>query len=153
MKMTIPFLLITLAFAGCGQPQTQATVNSANETLVKQYFGYFNAHDWVKLAGMYAETADFKDPSLGEGIVKQTRQQTIDKYTELANVFPSLHDEVVQVYPSDDQHIIVELVSTGTAADGSTFKLPICSILTIEKGVITKDYTYFDNFDEQKVEK
>ncbi len=41
---------------------------------------------------MYAETTDFKDPSLGQGIVKQTRQQIVDKYSELHKVFPDLHD-------------------------------------------------------------
>lgn len=29
---------------------------------------------------MYTETADFKDPSLEQGIVKQTRKQIQEKY-------------------------------------------------------------------------
>ncbi len=121
-----------------------------NEKIVKQYFEYFNSHDWTKMANMYTETADFKDPSLGQGIVKQTRQQIIDKYTELNKVFPDLHDKVIKTYPSGDKHIIVEFVSRGTAPDNSKFELPICTILTIENGLITKDFTYFDNFDEQE---
>ena len=123
---------------------------SDNEKLVKQYFEHFNSHDFAKMANMYAETTDFKDPSLGQGIVKQTRQQTIEKYTALANIFPDLHDEVIQTYPSGDNHIIVEFVSSGTGPDKVKFELAICSILTIEKGLITKDFTYFDNFEEEK---
>ena len=132
---------------GCNNQTTEKTMaTSTNEKLVKQYFEHFNNHEWTKMANMYAETSDFKDPSLGQGIVKQTRQQIVDKYSELNKVFPDLHDQVIQTYPSGDQHIIVELVSSGTAPDHSKFELPICVIFTIENGLITKDFSYFDNF-------
>ncbi|MEL7121842.1 MAG: nuclear transport factor 2 family protein [Bacteroidota bacterium] len=120
----------------------------SNLALIKQYYDYFNAHDWEKMAGMYIENADFKDPSLGEGIVKQSRQETMEKYAELNAIFADIHDEVIQTYPSGENHVIVEFVSTGTAPDGSTFKLPICTIFTIENGKVTKDFTYYDNFEE-----
>ncbi len=119
-----------------------------NEKLVAQYFEHFNNHEWTKMANMYTESADFKDPSLGKGIVKQTRQQIIKKYSELNEVFPDLQDKVIQVYPSGEKHIVVEFVSSGTAPDNSKFELPICTVFTIEKGLITKDFTYFDNFEE-----
>ncbi len=102
------------------------------------------------MANMYDENAEFKDPSLGEGIVKQTKQQIIDKYSELNGVFPDLLDKIIQIYPSGEKHIIVEFVSSGTAPDNSKFELPICTIFTIENGLITKDFTYFDNFEEEK---
>jgi ketosteroid isomerase-like protein len=59
-----------------------------------------------------------------------------------------LKDEVKAVYPSGENHIIVEFISTGTAPDNSKFELPICTIFTIENGKITKDFTYYDNFEE-----
>ena len=65
-------------------------------------------------------------------------------------IFPDLHDKVIQIYPSGENHIIVEFVSTGTAPDNSKFELPICTIFTIENGLITKDFTYFDNFEEDE---
>ncbi len=99
---------------------------------------------------MYAEAAEFKDPTLGPGIVKQTRQQTVTKYTELTKLFPDLHDKVTQMYPSGDKHIVVEFTSSGTGPDKVKFELPICTILTIENGLIVKDFTYFDNFEENK---
>ncbi len=104
------------------------------------------------MANLYSEVSEFKDPLLGPGIIKQTRQQIIDKYSELNNIFPDLHDEIIQIYPSGDKHIIVEFVSSGTAPDDSKFELPICTILTIENGIITKDFTYFHNFEEQQSE-
>lgn len=150
MKKILILLCTILFFGACNESKQPNSTTNENETLVKQYFEHFNKHDFAKMASMYAETADFKDPSLGQGIVKQTRQQTIDKYTELNKVFPDLHDQVLQMYPSGKNHIIVEFVSSGTAPDNTKFELPICTIFTIENGLITKDFTYFDNFEENK---
>ncbi len=118
------------------------------KAFVDQYFTHFNHHDWHKIASLYAENAAFKDPSLGPGMVPQSRQQIIAKYSEMAKVFPDLRDEVLNVYPSGQQHVIVEFVSKGTAPDGSTFELPICTIFTVENGLITQDFTYYDNLEE-----
>lgn len=119
-----------------------------NQELIKKYFSHFNHHEWTEMANMYADKAEFKDPSLGSGTVQQSRQQIIAKYSELQEIFPDLHDEVIKVYPSGDHHIIVEFISTGTAHNETKFVLPICTIFTIENGLITKDFTYYDNFEE-----
>lgn len=97
---------------------------------------------------MYADTADFKDPSLWIGIVKQTQQQTTKIYSELDGIFPDIKDEVIATYPPGDKHMIVEFISTVTAPYGSKFELPICTIFTIENGKITKNFTYHDNSQE-----
>jgi ketosteroid isomerase-like protein len=150
MKKILSLFIVAFSLISCNDQKQKTMSTTDNEKLVKQYFEHFNNHDFVKMANMYAETTDFKDPSLGQGIVKQTRQQTIEKYTELAKVFPDLHDQVIQTYPSGDNHIIIEFVSSGTGPDKVKFELAICTILTIENGLITKDFTYFDNFDEEK---
>lgn len=147
----LTFLLLASMFlfscANKNQPAAQAeTGTNPNEALIKQYFEHFNKHDWAKMAAMYTDTADFKDPSLGKGIVKQSREQTIKKYSELQQMFPDVKDSIVNIYPAGDKTIVVEFISTGTAPDKSKFELPICTIFTIENGLITKDYTYFDNF-------
>ncbi|WP_206734742.1 nuclear transport factor 2 family protein [Flavobacterium sp. YO64] len=150
MKNGIIILAIIFVLASCNnQNQSKPMDTTQNEKVVKQYFEYFNSHNWKKMAEMYTETADFKDPSLGQGIVKQTRKQIQEKYAALNEVFPDLKDNIVQIYPSGEKHIIVEFVSTGTAPDNSKFELPICTIFTIENGMITKDFTYFDNFEEE----
>lgn len=145
--LTVLTLLLTSCNKGKTSDKTLKTMD--NEKLVKQYFEYFNNHDWSKMANMYSETAEFKDPSLGHGIFKQTRQQTIDKYTELNKTFPDLQDKVIQIYPSGNDHIIVEFISSETAPDDTKFELAICTIFTIENGLITKDFTYYDNFEEE----
>lgn len=151
-KIILLFIASFLAISCNNQNQSKMINISNNEKLIKQYFKLFNQHDWKKMSEMYTETADFKDPSLGKGIVKQSRKQTEEKYAELHKIFPDLHDEVVQIYPSGENHIIVEFVSTGIAPDNSKFELPICTIFTIDNGLITKDYTYFDNFEEENNE-
>jgi len=140
--------LLILSLFSCNNQSKQNMETSNNESVVKQYFEHFNNHEWSKMANMYTETAEFKDPSLGQGIVKQSREQVIKKYSELSQGFPDVKDEIVSLYPSGDKNIIVEFVSRGTAPDNSKFELPICTIFTIENGMITKDFTYYDNFEE-----
>ncbi|MCU0399498.1 MAG: nuclear transport factor 2 family protein [Algoriphagus sp.] len=152
MKKIALILLTTLTIVSCSNSNKKNMTTTENEKIVKQYFEHFNNHDWTKMASMYTETAEFKDPTLGQGVVKQTRQQIIEKYTGLSEMFPDVKDKVIQTYPSGDNHIIVEFVSSGTAPDNSKFELPICTIFTIENGLITKDFSYFDNFDEGQEE-
>ena len=146
-KLTIIAIAVFMFISCNNQNQPKTVDTTQNEKVVKEYFDHFNNHDWKKMSEMYIETADFKDPSFGKGIVKQTRKQTEDKYAELNKIFPDLHDKIIQIYLSGEKNIIVEFVSTGTAPDNSKLELPICTVFTIENGLITKDFTYFDNFE------
>jgi hypothetical protein len=74
----------------------------------------------------------------------QTREQIVEKYAQMGQVIPDMRDDMVQVYPSGENHVIVEFVSSGTAPDGNKWKLPICTIFTIEDGLIARDSTYYD---------
>jgi ketosteroid isomerase-like protein len=139
-KLSLLFIIITLA--SCNQREN---IVKENEQIIKQYFNYFNKHQWKEMAEMYVDIAEFKDPSLGQGIVKQTRQQTITKYKSLNDTFPDIHDEIKQIYHSGDEHIIVEFISSGTAPDNSKFELAICTIFKITDGKIVQDFTYYDN--------
>jgi ketosteroid isomerase-like protein len=153
MKSLATIILATIWLVSCTNQNSPSVTTNANEKLVRQYYDHFNKHEWEKMAGMYSETSDFKDPSLGQGIVKQTRQQIIEKYAALGKMILDVKDEIVQIYPSGDKHIIVEFISTGTAPDGSKFELPICTVFTIENGKITKDFTYYDNFEAPEQDK
>lgn len=148
MKKAFTLFAALLVFNACNNQHQELNKGTVvnHEELIKRYYDHFNKHEWTKMAEMYSDTSEFKDPSFGRGIVKQTRQQITDKYTELHKLFSNIHDEVLHTYPSGDNTIIVEFISKGTAPDSSSFELPICTIFTIEKGFITKDYTYYDNF-------
>lgn len=145
---TIFIILILSLTISCTEKNNSSEQAEKNTQIVEQYFEYFNNHEWQKMAEMYIETAEFKDPTLEEGIVKMTRAEIIAKYSELNGIFTDINDKVIQTYPSGEKNIIVEFISSGTAPDNSKFELPICTIFTIENGKITKDFSYFDNFEE-----
>jgi ketosteroid isomerase-like protein len=146
MKLATALLLI-LALAACRPSGSEQSASAANEKIVRELFEHFNKHDWKAMADLYTDPAEFKDPAFGPGVVTQTHQQTIAKYNELQQIFPDIRDDVAQVYPSGDSHVIVEFVSTGTGSDGTAFTLPICTIFTLENGKITKDFTYYDSME------
>lgn len=148
IKILTAALLLSVMTIACNNCDSKD--NSANEQFVKKYFQLFNQHQWQALSELYVENAEFKDPSLGSGIVKQSRKEFVRKYSELNQMFPDLKDEIKTIYISGQNNVIVEFVSTGTAPDNTKFELPICTIFTIENGKITKDFTYYDNFYENK---
>jgi ketosteroid isomerase-like protein len=147
MKNLIAITATLLLLVCCKDLQIQKA--NANTALITQYFAYFNTHEWAKMANMYIDTAAFKDPSFGQGIITQNRQQIIEKYRALNKVFPNIKDSIIRLYPSGDTHIIVEFISKGVTPDSTVFELPICTIFTVENGLITKDFTYYDNFEEK----
>ena len=144
-------LLIALFFTivSCKQNEEKVIIsesNSANnEKVAKELFVHFNNHDWQKMADLYIENAEFKEPASGMVAQKKSKTQIVKEYTALQQQFGDVKDSVIAVYPSGDKNVIVEFVASGTLSDKSRFQLPICTIFTIENGKITKDYTYFDN--------
>ncbi|MET3878481.1 nuclear transport factor 2 family protein [Chitinophaga sp. OAE865] len=143
MKISL-ILLLALPFTGCVQPGSKISLANSNTLVVKDLFDAFNQHNWKKLAACYKDTAMFLDPSFGPEPVLRTREQTAKKYQELQQQFPDIQDEVVSVY-ADRNHVTVEFISSGTGPDGKKWRLPICTVFTIEEGKIERDNTYYDN--------
>jgi predicted SnoaL-like aldol condensation-catalyzing enzyme len=147
-QITFLALLLGTLFS-CNKSKQNANTmdNSAkNKAIIEQYYSYFNNHDWQKMANMYIETPEMKDPAYGLKNVKMTKAEIVKKYTELNEMIPDLHDEIINMYHSGN-NVIVEFESTGTAPDSNKFVLPICTIFEIKEGKITKDLTYYDNFE------
>jgi ketosteroid isomerase-like protein len=151
MKITLFLIMCCALFLIIGAEKISADgkIQAKNISIAKRVFEHFNQHNWEKMAELYADPADFLDPSFGQKPVKQTRQQTVKKYKEMEAMSKDIRDDVVQIYPSGDKNVIVEFVSSGTAPDGTKWSLPICTIFTIENGLITKDHTYYDNPSEK----
>ena len=147
MKTITTMLLASIFCVGCSEKKkNENNTSEANAQLVQSVFQHFNQHDWEGMAQLYIENAEFKDPEYGSEKVTKTRADIVKHYTELSQMFPDVKDEIIAIYASGNKHVIVEFVSSGTAPDGTRFTLPICAIFTIEDGMITKDYNYYDNF-------
>jgi len=145
MKSFFSLLLCGLLLAACNNKTSEPVKDLAadNQKVITQLFEHFNKHEWEKMAAIYIDSAEFKDPAFGLKTVKQGRKQIADHYQQLNSFLPDISMANVVLYPSGDKHVVAEFVSTGTS--GSTkIELPICTIFTIENGKITKDYTYYD---------
>ena len=139
MKIGFFILMIAAACSPVARDHSSENLKHAEEL-----FAAFNNHDWKKMSDLYIDSASFLDPSFGIEDVKKSRAETALKYAAMEKIFPDIHDEVVAMYPSGDQ-VTIEFISTGTSADGVSFKLPIVSILTFRDGLIVRDATYYDN--------
>lgn len=128
-------ILILMACANQGE---------ANLTSTKKLYDHFNDHDWKAMANLYTDNAEFLDPSLGKGYVKQTQAQIVEKYSAMEQLFPDIRDEVKEMYVVDDK-VIIQFVATGNSGDSIKLQLPICGILTFKDGKIIRDATYYDN--------
>ena len=146
MKKIVLFLAMASLFS-CKQSEEKIIKidTTENEKIAKQLFVEFNKHDWQKMADLYTENPEFKEPTSGMKPQLKSRAQIVKEYSEMQSMFPDVQNSVVAVYPSGKNKVIVEFVSKGTNPDKTKFELPICTIFTIENGKITKDYTYFDN--------
>lgn len=146
MKNILIFSVLFLFFSCKKEEEKIIKIDTTeNEKIAKQLFVEFNKHDWQKMANLYIENAEFKEPGSKMKLHKKSREQIVKEYSELQSMFPDVQNSVVAVYPSGKNKVIVEFVSKGTNPDKTKFELPICTIFTIENGKITKDYTYFDN--------
>ncbi len=144
VKTLLVLLISSLFFLSCQSETSQ--VEQANKELINKYFSLFNQHDWKALSEMYADSAEFKDPTSGMKVIKKSKAQFIEEYSGLQEQFPDVHDQVVNVYPSGEHHVVVEFISTGTGADQKKFELQIVVIFRLENGKIVEDFTYYDNF-------
>lgn len=150
MKKIIIFSALLLVFSCKKEEEKIIKIDtSENEKIAKQLFVEFNKHDWQKMANLYIENAEFKEPSSGMKLHTKTHAQIVKEYTELQKMFPDAHDSVIAVYPSGKNHVIVEFIASGSLPDKTKFQLPICTIFKIENGKITQDFTYFDNSKNQ----
>ncbi|PST83295.1 nuclear transport factor 2 family protein [Pedobacter yulinensis] len=130
----------TLAVTACSDRpmNTGGTIRAVADSL----FFYFNAHNWKAYAAMYADTAQFLDPALGQRFVWQSRAETEAKYAAMQESVPDVRDSIRSMHV-DGETVVVEFTAKGTEA-GKPFELPICTVLKIREGRIVRDATYYD---------
>jgi len=149
MRNKITFIAMVIVLLSCNPPEKNK--GDDHVALAQKMFDAFNQHQWEAMANCYSDSALFLDPAFGKDYLKQSRSQTVAKYTLLQSVFPNIKDEIVAIYPSDNK-VIVEFISTGTLASGVVLQLPMIAVLTFENNLIVKDATYYDVDNSSEVE-
>lgn len=148
MKKIIYAFIVLFSLAACeSKPDALEALRQKqdqNVQVVQEMFAHFNKHDWQAMAALYAEQAEFKDPAYGTEPKVQSRADIAAHYSEMQQLIPDVYDDVKNLYPAGERQVVVEFISKGTGPDGQPFALPICTILTINEGKITADYTYYD---------
>jgi predicted SnoaL-like aldol condensation-catalyzing enzyme len=127
-----------MMLTACTSPETSISSVQAAETrkVAEAIFAAFNAHDWTKMESYYTDSVQLQDPAYPGGKTGKTGM------SEFYRSVPDIHDEVQRIYV-DGNIACVEFISTGTM-NGQKFTLPICTVLTIENGLVTRDNTYYD---------
>lgn len=143
MKHILYISFVIFFITSCGDRIPRENVNSI---LIKEYFEHFNNHNWEAMSDMYTADAEFKDPLRAGETYHSTKKELIEKYSALQSYFPNIENTIEKIHPAADNVVVVEFISKGKAVDGTLLSLPICTVFTIKKGKITKDYTYYDNF-------
>ena len=133
--------LIILLFAVHFNADGQNTEEQRNTIIALAVYQSFNDHNWEKMASYYDSQVIITDPDETEAIVGVTGMP--DKYAAYAAHIPNIQDSVVNLY-AFDHHVVVEFIAYGTTLDGEPFSLPICSIMTLENGKITREANYYD---------
>ena len=144
MKNTI-FLTLLLLLISCQNKEQALPLNQSNENIeiAKKLFEAFNNLDWELMAGYYAETAKFLDPSYGIDYVEKEQSDLVEKYSGMEKMSQDIKDSITGIY-SDGNKVIIEFISSGTSPNGDKWRLPLCTVLTIENGKIVRDATYYD---------
>lgn len=136
MKRSI--YLGAMVLTACASPGPQSRDHIAGETrkVATGIFEAFNTHDWQKMESFYADSVLLQDPAYPPG--KKGKAGMSDFYKSV----PDIHDAVQHIFV-DGNVAVVEFVSTGTM-NGQKFSLPICTVLTVEDGLVVRDNTYYD---------
>jgi ketosteroid isomerase-like protein len=133
MKKSICLGVVLLS--ACATPATNSDADETRKIAIA-VFEAFNAHDWEKMESLYADSVRLQDPAYPGGKTGKTGM------TEFYRSVVDIRDDVKHITVQHNV-AVVEFVSTGTF-NGQKFSLPICSVLTIENGLVAEDRTYYD---------
>ena len=140
------FLVIALTF----QAHNVSAQNNSEETrqIVVALFEAFNRHDVEALLELYSEdtmivSPGYTEPRIGREVVREIYQGHFDN-------IPGVHDAVQNIVAEGDR-AAVEFVATWeqpTENDpGARGSLKIATFITVQKGKITEDITYYDRLE------
>jgi len=128
-----------ILFAAVSMP---ALAQDSPEAVVKKRFEATAHRDVDAIAALYASDAvetspAFCVPRQGAGGARKT-------YGDLFRDAPGLENEVTNIVV-DGSHVAVQFIARARKPDGSiAFEVPLANFLTVERGRIVRDDTYYD---------
>jgi hypothetical protein len=132
MKKLLYLSVLVLCACGTGGQ----IMDDETRRVATSVFDAFNTHDWRKMESLYSESVKLQDPAYPGG--KTGKAGLTDFYRSVPDIYDSLVSIAVE-----GNIATVEFVSTGTI-NGEKFRLPICTVLIIENGLVVSDRTYYD---------
>lgn len=109
------------------QRDTLVAKQEKNIAVVKKFFEYEDNHQWNEMAKIWSSMPPDYEQSARESLIRDIRT------------------DIVQIYPSGDRYVIVKLIKHLKFRNNSNWDPRICSIITIENGIITN----FDSFKQE----
>jgi steroid delta-isomerase-like uncharacterized protein len=116
-----------------------------------EWVNLLNKHDTVALTAMYSDSVALESPNwegikTGTSVVRET-------YSRYFNSTPDMRQEINHII-SADSSVAIEYTFYGTLLNpekntpeymrGKKYKLSACTVMSIRKGKITRQQTYFD---------
>ena len=132
-----------LFFASVLAVSLPAQAHPDPESVVREMFDAFNAHDPERMAALYAEEAvltssDFCAP--------RGKSDVVRTYRALFDTFPDIRDDIDRLIADGDQ---VAVAFTARSAQGPAgLELPVIAMLRVEQGRIVHDASIFETGDE-----
>lgn len=132
-----------------GYSSHSQTLNTRD--LATEWINILNKHDTIALASLYSDSVQLESPNwegirTGLAVVKET-------YSRYFTSTPDMQQEITDIIATDST-IVIEYTFRGTLLNpekntpeymrGKKYNLSACTVMSIRKGKITKQQTYFD---------
>jgi steroid delta-isomerase-like uncharacterized protein len=148
MKIFHHYIVITGILCS-GYSSHSQTTNT--KRIAAEWINILNKHDTVALTDLYSDSVKLESPNwegvkTGKSVVKET-------YSRYFASTPDMQQEVSDIMATDSV-VVIEYTFHGTLLNpekntpeymrGKKYKLSACTVMSIRKGKITSQQTYFD---------
>ena len=134
--------LLAIALCACAHTPKVEPDEDSPRSVVERRFAAVARYDVEAVAALYAPNAVETSPAFcAERFGPEGARRT---YLELFKAYPTISAHITSMVVQGD-HVAVEFLARIRNADGSiAFESRLANFLTIERGMITRDDTYFD---------
>jgi ketosteroid isomerase-like protein len=128
-------------------------VSPTNEAIIKELYDVAEAQSLNpdRFVSLFADDGYFLDISSGQ---RWTGQEVREPVTGLISAYPDMHRELVNIYSTSDQVVVVELKLQGThkgdlplpdgvlRATRKKFDVPCCDVWQLREGKVKSFHCY-----------